>query len=290
MSPGRPRRSPPGNQPCNFLAATICVRRQSMPLSLSAADVPPARRRRVGRHCQVNSSPLLGAAALPPVYSRAAGRRGVFFMSNWTVKSDFMSETLRPKYSNINIIQYHPNMQPAWEDARDLSHPPLPRPPPPRQQGGNCQGRATDLNTVDDKLKTRIIKNRRSAERSRQRKLSKMQELEEKIERLEGRTVETLTRQQLAELRAQHEQVMRRVTDQQTLMELEDEVGVTTGFVCPLGLCTMRDPVTAADGVSYERVHIERHIQCCQVCTPSDSFSSVAPVVQVGCAGKYRMI
>jgi len=73
-------------------------------------------------------------------------------------------------------------------------------------------------------------------------------------------------------------------------MELEDEVGVTTGFVCPLGLCTMRDPVTAADGVSYERVHIERHIQCCQVCTPFDSFSSVAPVVQVGCAGKYRML
>jgi len=94
-------------------------------------------------------------------------------------------------------------------DARDFSHPPLSPPPLPRQQGGNCQGRATDLNTVDDKLKTQLIKNRRIAERSRQRKLSKMQDLQDQIARLEGRTVETLTRQQLAELRAEHEQMMR---------------------------------------------------------------------------------
>jgi len=166
---------------------------------------------------------------------------------------------------------------------RDFSHP---TPPPSSLEGGRQlprmgRGLQIDLNTVDDKLKKRLMKNRRTAELSRQRKLSTIKELQDQIARLQGRTVDTLTRQQLADLRAEHEEVMRRVTDQQTLMELEDEVGVTTGFVCPLGLCTMRDPVIAADGVSYERLHIERHIQCCQVCTPSNSFFLL--LVRLGC-------
>jgi hypothetical protein len=86
--------------------------------------------------------------------------------------------------------------------------------------------------------------------------------LRQELARLRGTGIESLEARELAQLRTELEEGLRRVKDAELRRNAEERVASqTNSFLCPIGCELMRDPVMAADGHTYERVKIEEWIR-----------------------------
>ena len=86
---------------------------------------------------------------------------------------------------------------------------------------------------------------------------NKMNSVQLELSRLRGTGIESLDARELAELRAELDEGLRRVRDAVLRRDAEETVASqTNSFLCPIGCELMREPVMAASH-TYERVQIE---------------------------------